>query len=277
MRSPSSLAVIGAGIAGLSCAAALAAAGHRVTLFDKGRRPGGRVATRRADGVSFDHGAQFATARGAAFAGLIHSLGPAMAPWPAARRGDDIAWIGTPGMSALPRAMADRLPQDRVTLLTERHVAFLHDGGVLRHLPASAAKPGTVTPEGGDLTDAFDAVLLALPAPQAEPLLSAINHRFAAEAARAVIAPCWAAMAVFDAPIAAPDCQRPQSGPLAWIARDSARPGHAPTPEAWVLHAAAAWSRTHLDDSADSVISRADTALYTAKRLGRDRVIPDRS
>lgn len=34
---------------------------------------------------------------------------------------------------------------------------------------------------------------------------------------------------------------------------------------------------SHADDTPDSVIARADGALYTAKRLGRDRVIPDRS
>jgi len=36
-------------------------------------------------------------------------------------------------------------------------------------------------------------------------------------------------------------------------------------------------SVNHGDDTPDSVIARADGALYTAKRLGRDRVIPDRS
>ena len=36
-------------------------------------------------------------------------------------------------------------------------------------------------------------------------------------------------------------------------------------------------SASHADDTPDSVIARADSALYTAKRLGRDRVIPDRN
>jgi predicted NAD/FAD-dependent oxidoreductase len=261
MRIPSSIAVVGAGIAGLACATTLAEAGHGVSLFDKGRRPGGRVATRRADGVSFDHGAQFATARGAGFSRLIDSLVPAgvMVPWPAARRGADIAWVGSPGMSALPRAMADRLAAQRVTLHTGRHVAFLHDGGALRHMPAAEVKPGTVTPEGGDLSERFDAVLLALPAPQAVPLLAAIGHRFAADAARAVIAPCWAVLLVFETPVLGPDCLRPTGSPLAWIARDSARPradgGQTAAPEAWVLHASAAWTRAHMDDPADSVIA----------------------
>ena len=41
-----SAAIIGAGMAGLACATRLAAAGCAVRLFDKGRRPGGRMASK---------------------------------------------------------------------------------------------------------------------------------------------------------------------------------------------------------------------------------------
>ncbi|MGA8880775.1 MAG: FAD-dependent oxidoreductase, partial [Azonexus sp.] len=57
------LALIGAGIAGLSCATALQQAGLKVSLFDKGRGPGGRMSTRRGDDWQCDHGAQYFTAR----------------------------------------------------------------------------------------------------------------------------------------------------------------------------------------------------------------------
>jgi predicted NAD/FAD-dependent oxidoreductase len=50
--------VVGAGIAGLAAARALAGRGLAVTVVDKGRGVGGRLATRRlGDGASFDHGA----------------------------------------------------------------------------------------------------------------------------------------------------------------------------------------------------------------------------
>ncbi|MEL6486923.1 MAG: FAD-dependent oxidoreductase, partial [Pseudomonadota bacterium] len=39
--SHSDIAIIGAGMAGLACASALTAAGHKVQVFDKGRGPGG--------------------------------------------------------------------------------------------------------------------------------------------------------------------------------------------------------------------------------------------
>ena len=38
------VAIIGAGMAGLTCASRLAEAGHDVAVFDKGRGPGGRMA-----------------------------------------------------------------------------------------------------------------------------------------------------------------------------------------------------------------------------------------
>ena len=43
------VAVIGAGLAGLACATALARAGHAVTVLDKGRGPGGRMSARRVE------------------------------------------------------------------------------------------------------------------------------------------------------------------------------------------------------------------------------------
>lgn len=251
------IAIIGAGIAGLACAARLAAMGHAVTMFDKGRRPGGRVATRRAGGAIFDHGAQFATARSQPFTALMEQLqlrGMA-APWPSAARGADMPWVGIPGMSALPAAMADRLSEMGVVMHTERHVAWLHDDNSIRHLPAAEARPGSTSETDGERSAAFDAVLLALPAPQAVPLLATRAHAFAARLGDVVIAPCWAVMASFAERIDAADIIKPASGPLAWIARNSSRPGQAPSPETWVLHAGIPWTRAHLEDGADSVSS----------------------
>ena len=53
------VAVVGAGMAGLSAARALVDAGRSVVVFDKGRGIGGRMATRRLGAAVFDHGAQY--------------------------------------------------------------------------------------------------------------------------------------------------------------------------------------------------------------------------
>ena len=67
--------IIGAGMAGLTCATGLAAAGRNVRVLDKGRGPGGRMAARRTEiageTVSFDHGAQYFTARDARFKAAV--------------------------------------------------------------------------------------------------------------------------------------------------------------------------------------------------------------
>jgi phytoene desaturase len=48
--------VIGAGLAGIAAAARLRRAGHRVTVFEKGPRPGGRTGFLQRDGFRFDTG-----------------------------------------------------------------------------------------------------------------------------------------------------------------------------------------------------------------------------
>lgn len=60
--------VIGAGISGLLAARVAADAGLVTVVLDKGRSPGGRLATRRIDAATLDHGAQFFTVRDDRFA-----------------------------------------------------------------------------------------------------------------------------------------------------------------------------------------------------------------
>ncbi len=63
--------IVGAGLAGLMAARSLEASRHEVVLFDKGRSPGGRLATRRIGGATIDHGAQFFTVRTDTFARFV--------------------------------------------------------------------------------------------------------------------------------------------------------------------------------------------------------------
>lgn len=101
--------IIGGGMAGLSAATALAETGARIVVLDKGRGPGGRMAARRVEiageQVSFDHGAQYFTARDPAFREAVAAWEAAgvAARWPAA--GAD-AWVGTPGMNACIKHLA---------------------------------------------------------------------------------------------------------------------------------------------------------------------------
>jgi len=103
------VAIVGTGMAGLACARRLASAGVAPVLFDKGRGPGGRLATRRAEGLQFDHGAQYVTARDPGFAGVLQGLQTqgVAAPWPDGSGRTRL--VGVPGMSGLARAMAQGL------------------------------------------------------------------------------------------------------------------------------------------------------------------------
>ena len=239
------IAIVGAGIAGLSCAARLAEAGAPVSLFDKGRAPGGRLSTRRAEtrlgAVSFDHGAQYFTARDPDFRRQVADWqrDGIAAPWPAA--GDD-AWVGVPGMNAPARALAG----GRAIALSCRIDAIARDGAGW-HLV------------GAD-TGAFDRAVVALPAEQAAALLRPVAPEMAALAAATPSDPCWTAMASFAAPLAIPGDVVKRAGPIGWAARNSAKPGRG-GPESWVVQASPDWSRRHLEETPEAVLPLLLSAL----------------
>ena len=67
------IAIIGAGMSGVTAAKELAKL-NEVTVFDKSRGIGGRMATRRVDNYHFDHGAQFFNAKSEEFKDLCQKV-----------------------------------------------------------------------------------------------------------------------------------------------------------------------------------------------------------
>ena len=247
------IAIVGAGMAGLACAEALREQGLAASLFDKGRKPGGRMSSRSGDSpagpVGFDHGAQYMTGRDPAFVARLAAWREAgiVAPWPAA--GAD-AWVGVPAMNAPLVALARDLPvrwETRVDALVREEAGWRLRGDGLD--------------EGG-----FSAVLTAIPAEQTGPLLA--DHAPAlAEVARGTpSAPCWTAMAAFPERLdVAGDVLR-TDGAIGWAARNSAKPGR-PATEAWVIQAGPDWSRAHLEEEADAVAQALLAAFFAAAGL----------
>ena len=231
------VAIIGAGLAGLTCARVLMEAGHAVRLFDKGRAPGGRLATKRLDAhgttLRIDHGAQYLRPRDTGFAALLAAYGAA--PWP-----DEDRFVPTPSMSALPRAMAEGLD-----------IALGHTVANLRRDGAGWRVDG----EGP-----FETIVLTAPAPQSAALLAPVAPELAAMLSRVVYAPCWTWLAAFDAPLPLPDALRPDAGPIGWAARNNSKPGR-DAMEAWVVQATPEWSRANLEATPDIIAAAMRKAL----------------
>lgn len=232
------VAVIGAGIAGLACARTLSDHGLAVTVFDKSRGLGGRLATRRAEPFAFDHGAQYFTARDPRFQRYVESWleDDILSSWSPA--GDDKrGFVATSAMNGLGK----HLGRDLNCRLGQR-IDGLEEG----------AGGWTLVADDSRSLGSFYRVVVATPAPQASPLLDAFPE-LTATLAKASYAPCWALMLGFDRAldVSAPTL-RPETGTIAWAARNNTKAGR-PEAEAWVIHARPDWSAHHLELEAGEV------------------------
>jgi hypothetical protein len=288
------VAVVGAGFAGLACARTLADHGLDVVVFEKGRGPGGRAATRRTDeGFAFDHGAQYLTVKDPRFGRYVRSwvhegLAGRWSPRTvrfADGSGPDFAEavepgrpriVGVPAMSALLRHLAADLD-----VQTGSRVLDLPSGGVGTLELAEVGGAGGRGGDGDDLParreGPFDWVVVTAPPAQGARLLAEaspmLGERLRQEP---VVAPCWSTMVAFDDDVPVDwDSAFVEEGtgsPLSLVARDASKPGRADRPT-WVLHAGPAFSRDHLEDDAEAVAGtlveafRALTGASTLPRL----------
>lgn len=260
------LVIIGAGISGLAAARAAHETGQHVLVIDKGRRIGGRVSTRRADNFTFNHGAQFITAKGDRFSAVLQAAenAGALARWQIAD--DKEAFAGSPTMRDLPVFMGDGLD-------------------IRQNIEIASVMPhpltGTIS-NGLCLTDKNGAMIvtrkliITAPAPQTARLLRSIEPAMAALADTALYAPCWTVMLGFDSLPTMPALPiRQRDGVIGWAGLEQMRPhgdhlqadylqaDHLQadqTHPAITIQAAADWSQAWIEASKDDVIA----ALYDA-------------
>lgn len=248
--------VVGAGMAGLVAADQLQTDGWQVTILDKGRGVGGRMASRRVGDARFDHGAQYFTVRDPRFQALVDQ-------WLA--DGVSVVWAngftkhdentsggshpryrGVDGMTAMAKAIAAQLNVHTSTKVTAVNITNNRWNLTAAHLGTDAETVHTA-----------DALLMTPPAEQSLILMRSGNVTLPADVSTALeriaFNPCFAVLVQLDAPsnVPKPGGVFMPGEPLSWIA-DNQQKGISTTP-AVTLHAGPAYTRDHYDNDPDAV------------------------
>lgn len=237
-------AIVGSGVAGLTCAIRLTHMGLQVRVYEKARGPGGRLAAMRTEDGAVDMGAQFFTIRNERFRHfLTQYAGPGtFQAWKTQLFYEkdehhrepfhaDERYVGTPRMSAVTRALSRHVPIQYGTRIETLKAAdqgwWLVDDEAGRHGP-------------------FDAVVVTAPPAQTAHILREQVELQEALAGYHLV-PCWAAALHYAAPLplafGAIQVAHPQ---MRWIACDSSKPGRDHRGQWWVIHAQPDWSAQNL-------------------------------
>ncbi len=241
------IAIIGAGIAGMTCAQRLKASGLKPVLFDKSRGIGGRLSTRRtSEGLSFDHGAPYFTAQSPLFLdavarsereGSLRRWSPALSERP-----HPVPWyVGAPGMNACLKGAADGLD-----VRLGVNVSGIRREGATWRLVDDGPGQGAF----------YDYVVVTAPAPQTARLVGA-SHRLSEAVSRVEMTPCWTLMMAVSGPGSAePDVYDDLHPDISLLVRNSSKPGREASPETWVAYASREWSLRHLEAEREEVLEK---------------------
>jgi predicted NAD/FAD-dependent oxidoreductase len=244
MAQNTSIAIIGCGIAGVSLARLFADhdSSLKITLFDKSRGLGGRMATRYTEDLEFDHGAQFFTIRGKEFAKFLEPYKSAFREWQPSittlspkRKSYDRLWfephyVSTPRMNSLCKQIAKGV-----------------DVQLQQKIFDISGLPGRWFLESEDtFSGPFDWVISTAPAPQTREILNASLLDAAYDPTFTLMIPVTR-RPVFDAAVV-------RDSPISWLAVTTSKPGRCQLKQPGIVaHASPAWSAKNLDESSETV------------------------
>ncbi len=252
------VAVVGAGLAGSSCAQLLRAAGYSVVVLEKSRGAGGRVATRRARETRIDHGLPFWGEQGPHTRALIAAARSEglLRPWPR----DRITYCSPNGNSEIGRFLARDLD---IRLQHQVEAIGAHRD---RYWQLTCANNANKTTESDKKSEIFTAraLVLAIPAPQAAPLLQAAEIEPAPVTILAQLdavryAPCITVMAGYSPETPPPNWRALDfegHSQLQWIGLDSSKRDR-PLQPVFVIHSSPEFAERYLNASdLDAVASK---------------------
>lgn len=274
------VAIVGSGLAGLTAAIELKGLGHDVTVFEKSRGPGGRLAAKRVTGGSADMGAQYFTSRNSDFLPFLRKFagGDTFETWEGrfgfeteAREWEpfpeEARFVGTPRMTAITRALS----------VHARVVAETRVGKLARN-----DQSWSVFDDADNHLGDFHQVIITAPPAQARELIvnSGLNE-LASHLDDPVkrVLPCWAVAAHFPvSPWPHHEGMRCQHPALFWAANNSSKPGRNDEGQWWVLHASPSWTEEHVDTPAEEVAEKLLAAFreLTGFEAGPDEVVTHR-
>jgi len=162
------VAIIGAGLAGITCGQYLEQQGQKVVFLEKSRGLGGRMATRRLHNTIADHGARFLTIQGTQTEELIINLMArgVITPW----QGMKDCYVAPLGMSTIAKHLATGLDL-RLNHRVAKILPTNQGWSIFCDIPA----PNTLQVPIASPIQA-KALVMAIPAPQAFALLSPLGN-----------------------------------------------------------------------------------------------------
>jgi renalase len=247
------IGIIGAGLAGLSCATRLQTLGFQVQVYEKSRGPSGRMSTRNGQGWSADHGAQYFTARDPLFihelntwinAGVAALWNPKLSVYEDGQWRQSVSsesrYVGTPAMNSPGKYLAQSLSIEFNHTIDK---IFQQNGKWFIH-----------SIETGDISRAFDNLVLAIPAPQATALAKSIHPTVDKLSSEADMMGCWTLMATFTESQHLPfDAAFINNEMISWICRNTSKPERMGQ-ETWTIHTNPQWSQQSIEiDKQDAI------------------------
>lgn len=243
------IAVIGAGLSGLTFASRVNAKAE-VTVFEKSRGIGGRMATRYAEHYEFDHGAQYFTAKGKAFQEflepfvekeIVRNWQPNLVTLSKGgakqRVSNHPSYVASPRMNSLSKELAKDLK-----LVGNSHI---------EQITGSAGVWELIDKEGSS-HGVFDEVVFAIPSHQAAVLVPE-NFKYLEQIKQVKMDACFSLMLGFKNPLQVDfDGAFVEGSPIGWMSINSSKPER-PQGFSMMVQSQNRWAEANVDEDKDKV------------------------
>lgn len=255
---PESIAIVGSGMAGLTCATSLQLSGPKITVFEQSYHAGGRMSVYRKQGREFDDGLQYFTVQDERFQWTVDTWldKGVIEVWEGwcvdleagnfLRREESAPrYVAIPNMSALASYLAGLCDIEYGSRITAIEPA--DDGWRLRD-------------QFGRELGLFDRVVLAVPPRIAGTLIEGLETALKEAIANVSMTHVWALLLSFDEPTGLLfDGAFVAQSPLDWMARNNSKPKRGGQ-ENWVAISTPEWTERYESYGQDEI----QTLLYQA-------------